>query len=112
VLAVAAVGTVLACLFGGLTLVATVRAAHTARAAADLSALAGAALRRAPTEAGAAGACGRAGQVAAANGAVLTACTAEENGRVTVEVRVDVDAPVPALAWGSARARARAGSVP
>lgn len=113
VLGVAAVGAVLLCLLGGLALVAVVRATHTARAAADLSALAGATIHRAPSAPVAGtGACARAGLVAAANGAVLTACTADAEGRVTVEVRVDVDAPVPTLALGPARARARAGTVP
>ena len=114
VLAVAAVGAVLLCLLGGLALAAVVRATHTARAAADLSALAAAgAVRRAPSPPAAGQrACARAGQVAAANGALLSACTADAEGRVTVEVRVDVDAPVPALALGPARARARAGTVP
>lgn len=115
VLAVAAVGAVLLCLLGGLVLVAVVRATHTARAAADLSALAGAgaAVGRAPSApAMGLGVCARAGQVAAANGASLTACGADALGRVTVEVRVDVHAPVPALTMGSARARARAGTVP
>ncbi|SES32854.1 helicase/secretion neighborhood TadE-like protein [Pedococcus cremeus] len=113
VLGVAAVGAVLLCLLGGLALVAVVRATHTARAAADLSALAGAAVQRAPSApVAAAGACARAGLVAAANGAVLTACITDAEGRVTVEVRVDVNAPVPTLALGPARARARAGTVP
>ena len=108
-------GAVLLCLLGGLTLAAVVRATHTARAAADLSALAGAAaaVQQAPSAATSGqGPCARAGQVAAANGALLGSCTADAEGRVTVEVRVDVDAPVPALVLGPAQARARAGTVP
>jgi secretion/DNA translocation related TadE-like protein len=103
------VGAVLVCLLGGLVLVAAVRATHTARSAADLSALAAATVLRTSSEPEA---CGRAGQVASANDAVLTTCLPDDEGRVTVEVRVDVRAPVPTLTLGSARARARAGTVP
>ncbi len=110
VLAVASVGALLICLVGGLAVVAAVRAAHTARAAADLSALAAAALVQHGTSAPAA--CARAGQVAAANDGALRSCAVDAEGRVTVEVSTEVDTPLPALALGSARAGARAGTVP
>jgi secretion/DNA translocation related TadE-like protein len=109
VLAVAAVGTLLICLVGGLTVVAAVHAAHTARAAADLAALSAAAAVQQGASAQAA--CARAGQVAASNDGVLRACAADAGGRVTVEVVTVVQPPLPALALGSARARARAGTV-
>lgn len=109
VLAVAAVGTMLICLVGGLTVVAVVQAAHTARAAADLAVLSAAAA--AQHGASPQAACARAGQVAAFNDGVLRACGVDAGGRVTLEVTADVRPPLPALVLGSARARARAGTV-
>jgi secretion/DNA translocation related TadE-like protein len=110
VLAVGGVGALLLCLLGGLCVAGAVHAAHRARAAADLSALAAAAAVNA--EASAATACARAGHVAAANGAVLRSCRGEPGGGVVVEVTAAVRTPLPALAPGPARARARAGVPP
>lgn len=110
VLAVASVGALLVCLLGGLAVAAAVQAAHTARTAADLSALAAAALVQQGVPAPAA--CARAGQVAASNDGALRSCVLDAGGRVTVEVGSEVVTPLPALALGSARARARAGTVP
>lgn len=110
VLAVASVGALLLCLVGGLTVVAAVQASHTARAAADLAALAAAGAVQQGSAVPAA--CRRAGQLAASNGGVLISCSADAAGRVSVEVGSTVDSPLPALALGSARARARAGTAP
>lgn len=110
VLAVASLGVLLLCLVGGLTVTAAVQAAHTARAAADLAALAAAAAVQQGSPGPAA--CLQAGQLAASNGAVLVSCSADAAGRVSIEVGAAVASPLPALALGSARARARAGTVP
>jgi secretion/DNA translocation related TadE-like protein len=81
-------------------------ARHRAGSAADLAALAAAG--RAVT--GDPGACTTAAQVAAANGAEMTACTVDASAVVEVEVRVPVRLAV--LGERSATARARAGPVP
>ncbi|WNV76219.1 Rv3654c family TadE-like protein [Geodermatophilus sp. DSM 44513] len=78
---------------------------HRAAAAADLAALAAAerAVRGDP------GACTTAGEVAAANGARLTACTL--GGGAVVEVAVEVPVRLGPLGVPAAGARARAGPV-
>ncbi|GAB7191613.1 hypothetical protein NUM3379_23210 [Kineococcus sp. NUM-3379] len=85
-------------------------ARHRAEAAADLAALAAAdvVLGRA---ADAGGACGRAGRVATAHGALLTSCAVAPDGSVTVEVRCTPGGAPALLGPASASARAGPGTV-
>jgi secretion/DNA translocation related TadE-like protein len=110
VLALAAVGGLLACLVGGLAVASAVHAGHSARAGADLAALAAAAALSQGTAEGAA--CVRGGGVAAANGTTLLTCGADGDGSVTVEVAAPVGLRLPGLPAGPAVARARAGPAP
>ncbi|GGB26664.1 hypothetical protein GCM10011492_16150 [Flexivirga endophytica] len=104
VLVVMAIGVVLLCLTGALTLLSAVHASHRARAAADLAALAGAqVLVSADTRAP----CDVAAAVAARNGGSLVGCAVAGDD---ITVRVATPASWPGL--GSARARARAGPDP
>jgi secretion/DNA translocation related TadE-like protein len=75
---------------------------HRAQGAADAAALASAA----DALAGPAGACERAGQLAAANGARLEQCTVAHS---IADVTVSVDLPGVLRSFGPVRARARAG---
>jgi secretion/DNA translocation related TadE-like protein len=102
VLVVMGIGVVLICLMGALALVSAVHASHRARAAADLSALAGAQalvdadVGRSP--------CTVAANVASRNGSALVACSTDgDNLTVTVSAAVSWPGLHPA------RARARAG---
>lgn len=110
VLALAAVGAVLACLVGGLAVASAVHAGHRARAGADLAALAAAAALAQGTAEGAA--CARGSGIAAANGTALLTCGAGGDGSVTVEVAAPLSLGLPGLPAGPAVARARAGPPP
>lgn len=107
VVLVAVAGVVLMLSWAGLTLGAAVSAAHRARAAADLAALAAAGARVRGTDLPAA--CARGAAVASANGAVQVSCGAGPGGSVTVSASVTATMPL----LGSvreARADARAGA--
>lgn len=105
-LVVAALGVVLVLVVAGLHLGAAAVAAHRARAAADLAALAGASA----LQDGRGGACARAAAVVSSNGATLTACDVGSGDTVTVSVTREV-----AIRWPGvpdhAKAAARAGPV-
>ncbi len=101
----AAIGSasMLAILLIGLQLAGAVIARHRAEAAADVAALAGAA--QVLLDAGAA--CSRAGEIAAANGALLADCAIQE-----MDLTVTVAVPVSlGILGGTASGRARAGPV-
>jgi secretion/DNA translocation related TadE-like protein len=99
-----AVGLLLAAAMGGYG--QAVLARHRAEAAADLAALAAAAL----WDAGQPGACPAALRVAGANGGRLVACRTAADG--TVRVAVAVPPHGPATPWGPAVGNARAGPAP
>ena len=103
VVVLAAVAVVLAMTVGALSVVSAVVAAHRAQAAADLAALAAAAVfvRGEPSAA----ACGRGADVAARNGARLAACRTWPD--LSVELVVQVEARMARV--GTATARSRAG---
>jgi secretion/DNA translocation related TadE-like protein len=109
VLALAAVGVLLACLVGSLALVGAVHAAHRARAGADLAVLAAASVQQQVASADLA--CRRAREIARANGCDLRSCRADPDGTVSVAVTAPTRTPLPALRLGPAHARARAGPV-
>jgi secretion/DNA translocation related TadE-like protein len=91
---------------GALAVGSAVLASHRARAAADLAAL-GAAVR---LQAGdTTGACPRAGAVAGANGAALSACRPAADLSVVVEVEVPAPFLSRVVGHMAATARARAG---
>jgi secretion/DNA translocation related TadE-like protein len=106
VLTSAAVAVVLMVGVASLHLASAVLAAHRARAAADLSALAGAGT--AHVEGRPRDGCAVAARVAAANDARLEDCTTGPAGEVSVRVSTAVGLPMPG-APGTATARARAG---
>ncbi len=103
VLAVAAIGVLLVMTTAGLQLGAAATAAHRARTAADLAALAGASA----LQAGQADACARAAVVAQRNGAQVIDCTLGANEALSVKVATEVATHwpgVPDRALASARA--------
>lgn len=103
VLTVAAIGVLLILATAGLQLGAAATAAHRARTAADLSALAGATA----LQEGAGSPCGRAAQIAGRNQARIVDCSvgAEESVSVRVSMPVSTRWPgVPDRAVASARA--------
>lgn len=104
VLVVAAVGVLLILSIAGLQVGTAASAAHRARAAADLSALAAASA----IQAGQGDPCGRASDLASRNGARLVECAVAAGESVVVRVSIGVT-----LAWpgvpDSAEASARAG---
>jgi secretion/DNA translocation related TadE-like protein len=103
---VAVVAVVLMSTVGALAVGSAVVAAHRARAAADLAALAGATgLARGQDGAGA---CATAASVARRNGAALTACGAAADGSVVLRTRTAVAFGLPGLPR-SARSTSRAG---
>ena len=104
VVVLAAVAVVLAMTVGALSVVSAVVAAHRAQAAADLAALAAAAVfvRGEPSAA----ACGRGADVAARNGGRLAACRTRPD--LSVELVVQVEAGMARV--GAATARSRAGA--
>lgn len=104
VLVVMAIGVVLLCLAGALTLLSAVQASHRARAAADLAALAGAQVL-VGAETGEP--CDIAVGVAESNGGSLIEC-AVAGSNITVTVATPAGWP----GHGAARARARAGPDP
>lgn len=110
VLALAAVGALLACLVGGLAVASAVHAGHRARAGADLAALAAAAALAQGSAEGQA--CARASGIAAANGTALRRCASAGDGSVTVEVAASLSLRLTGLPAGPAVARARAGPPP
>lgn len=89
-----------------------VLARHRAEAAADLAALAGAAVLTDPFGAGASGQgpCSRAARVSGLNAARMTRCVSGADS--SVEVEVGVDLPGVLAPMGPARARSRAGPAP
>ncbi|MDR0847922.1 MAG: pilus assembly protein TadG-related protein [Propionibacteriaceae bacterium] len=104
------IGMLALCVVGGLVGYTWVHARHEAQAASDLAALAAA--QGAAFGDSDAGACGRAGQVATANGAHLLTCEvvqALDQVGVKVVVRVNIDWFVPGLP-GSVDATAYAGN--
>lgn len=106
VLVVSVVAVILVVAGGAFTLVGVVVASHRARAAADLSALAGAAVivrGESPSSA-----CARAAAVARRNDAVPVSCRASPV--LGLEVVVTVEVAVAGL--GAATARSRAGPAP
>ncbi|MCE1179682.1 MAG: flp pilus-assembly TadE/G-like family protein [Micrococcales bacterium] len=105
VLVVGAIGAVLVLVVGALSVVSTVRATHTARAGADLGALAAAATWQSGGSPGQA--CAAASTVTARNGTTMTACGLDGAGVAVVRVRAVISAPLPGLprsADGAARA--------
>lgn len=102
VVALGVIGATLVLMVGALDVSRSVAAAHIARSAADLAALAGA--RTAVLGGSAASACGDARRIAVANGAVLVACRLADDGSVWVRVTVRTADPVRRTATGSARA--------
>ena len=106
VLVVGVVGALLALTVGGLWVVSAVVASHRAQSAADLAALAAAAvLVRGESSALA---CERGRAIAALNGARLASCRVGPD--LTVELVVDVPSTVSRV--GTATSRARAGPAP
>ena len=103
VVVLAAVAVVLAMTVGALSVVSAVVAAHRAQAAADLAALAAAAMFVHGEPSGAA--CGRGADVAARNGGRLAACRTWPD--LSVELVVQVEARMARV--GTATARSRAG---
>lgn len=103
-LVVAALGVVLVLVVAGLHLGAAAVAAHRARAAADLAALAGASA----LQDGSGGACARAAAVVSSNGATLIACNIGSGETVTVSVTREVSLRWPGVP-DRAAAAARAG---
>jgi secretion/DNA translocation related TadE-like protein len=95
-------GALLVVAVGAFTLVGAVVASHRAHAAADLSALAGAAVLVQGQTPGSA--CAHAATVARRNDAVPGTCRASLD--LSVEVLVSVEPGIPGLAAASARARA------
>ena len=106
VLVLAVLGVLLVVAAAAFTLVGAVVASHRAHAAADLSALAGAALL--VQGQGPGSACVRAAAAARRNDAVSVSCRAGAD--LSIEVVVSVPARIPGL--GAASARARAGPAP
>ncbi|MFC7487260.1 Rv3654c family TadE-like protein [Knoellia sp. CPCC 206453] len=103
VLAVAAIGVLLVLTTAGLQLGAAATAAHRARTAADLAALAGATA----LQEGQANACARAAAVAGRNDAQVVVCALGENDSVSIRVSMAVATRwpgVPDRAVASARA--------
>ncbi|GAB2936197.1 hypothetical protein GCM10027047_36020 [Rhodococcus aerolatus] len=105
VLAVGAIGAIVAVMALLLQVGAAVSTRHRAEAAADLGALAAASYALEEEES----ACGRAGLVAARMGGVLAECRFDGWAAV---VAVTVDGPVSVAGLGSARGVARAEPVP
>ncbi|CAN7200895.1 Rv3654c family TadE-like protein [Knoellia sp. LjRoot47] len=103
VLVTAALGVLLVVILAGVQVASAAVAAHRARAAADLAALAGAtALQQ-----GTADPCSRASDLATRNGARLTSCRMETAESLRVRVAKDVPGRwpgVPRVATASARA--------
>ncbi|XVX20882.1 Rv3654c family TadE-like protein [Actinomycetota bacterium] len=105
VLVVGAIGAVLVLVIGAMSVVSTVRATHTARAGADLGALAAAATWQ--SGGSSAQACAAAGTVATRNRTAMTSCGVDGTGVAMVRVRAAISAPLPGLprtADGAARA--------
>ncbi len=107
VLVTAVVAAILIVSTAGLQLGAAASAAHRARAAADLSALAGATA----VQEGLADPCPRAAELARRNSARLTTCRRDEGEVVHVRVQTDVSGSWPGMP-GTAEASARAGPAP
>jgi secretion/DNA translocation related TadE-like protein len=103
VMVLAAVAVVLAMTGGALSVVSAVVAAHRAQAAADLAALATAAVFVRGEPSGVA--CGRGADIAARNGGRLAACRTGPD--LSVELVVHVEAGMARV--GTATARSRAG---
>jgi secretion/DNA translocation related TadE-like protein len=103
VVVLAAVAVVLAMTVGALSVVSAVVAAHRAQAAADLAALATAAVFVRGEPSGVA--CGRGADIAARNGGRLAACRTGPD--LSVELVVHVEAGMARV--GTATARSRAG---
>lgn len=97
-------------LLGGAGVASTVSAAHRARAAADLGALAGAAALEGGATPGAA--CDRAADLLRRNGARLTGCTVGADGSLLVSSQARIGLPLPAGGPDTAKARSRAGPSP
>jgi secretion/DNA translocation related TadE-like protein len=107
---VAVMGVLVLVLWGGAALASAVSAAHRARAAADLGALAGAAALEAGASAGEA--CARAGVLVHRNGARLTGCTAAGDGSLLVVDESPITLRLPGGGPDMAKARSRAGPSP
>ncbi len=102
VVVVGVIVSTLIALAGAVAVTRAISAAHSARSAADLAALAGAAqvVRGEPL-----GACAAAARLARANGASISSCSVEPDGSVVVAVMVTISPR-----WGqTAHAVARAG---
>lgn len=110
VVVVAAIGVALVLLIGGLALGSAVVATHTAQAAADLGALAGAqAIQRGANPLAG---CSEAGSVTSRNGARPTGCRVAPDGSVTVSATTSAGFGLPGRAAGTTTATARAGPSP
>lgn len=107
---VAVLGVLVLVLWGGAAVASAVSAAHRARSAADLGALAGAAALEAGADAGEA--CARAGALVWRNGARLTGCTAAGDGSLLVVDEVPITLRLPGGGPDMAMARSRAGPSP
>jgi len=101
------VAAVLLLLCAGTSLAATAVAAHRARSAADLGALAAALVLQ--RGGGAGEACARGSAVAALNGAPARACAAAADGTVVLSTSSVARLGLPGLGRLEARGRARAG---
>ena len=106
VLMVGVVAVVFLLTVAGVAVASAVLAAHRARAAADLAALAGAVALAQGLPASSA--CGAAGVVAVRNGAALLACGTGADGSVLVRTSTPVSFGIPGQP-GAASASARAG---
>ena len=110
VLVVAATGAVLVLLVAGLALSSAVVATHTARAAADLGALAAA--QALEEGAGPQSACALAASVTTKNGARATGCLTRMDGSVTCRATTSPSFRLPGTPLGTTTATARAGPSP
>lgn len=107
VLALAGVGAIAVLLAAALQLAGVVAAAHRARAAADLGALAGAEAVQAGAGQGAA--CAAAARIAEANGAAQEGCLVAVDGSVFVTTEESLPPGLATFAGGTVRGTARAG---
>lgn len=107
VLVVGLIAAVLTVTVAALAVSSAVRAAHVARSAADLGALAGAIAHQ--RGAGRAGACAQARRVAGQQDVRVTLCSVDAEGAVSVTTASPIVFRLPGVGPGHAAGRARAG---
>lgn len=110
VLAVGLIAVLLTITLAALAVLGAVRAAHVARSAADLSALAGAVEYQQSADAG--GACAEARRVAAHHDVAVIGCDVGGGGEVTVTVSARIPLRLGGVGPDHAEGRARAGPSP